>query len=58
MIDEEGPQASPAPQGAHDPLASQNPPPPDNPQVPIVHNTPQAPPAWKHFIYPLLMCPY
>ena len=28
MADEEGPQAPPVPQGGHDPLAPQDPPPP------------------------------
>ena len=41
MADEEGPQG-PVPQGAQDPSASQNLPPPQNPQAPIVPNAPQA----------------
>ena len=40
MVDEEGPQAS-ALQGAHEPLALQDPPPPQNPQVPVVPNAPR-----------------
>ena len=53
MAKEEGPQVLPVPQGAHDPLAPQNPPIPDpqnplpfqNPQIPLVSNAPQVPPA-------------
>ena len=60
MTDEEGPQA-PVSQGTHDPLAPQNPPPPQNPQIHIVQNAPQAPAVlhiptphvpllnWSHF---------
>ena len=44
MADEEGPQV-PVAQGAHDPLAPQDPPPHHNPQVPFIPNAPQAPPA-------------
>ena len=38
---EKGPQAPPTAQGAQDPLALQNPPPPQNPQIPLVPNVPQ-----------------
>ena len=60
MAEEEGPQV-PAPQGAHDPPALQNPQPPQNPNNPIIPNAPQAPEAphpfalhmpplnWSHF---------
>ena len=46
MTNEEGPQVPPTAQGAHDPLAPQNSPPPPNPQIPPVPNVlhvPQVP---------------
>ena len=60
MSDREGLQA-PVAQGAHDPLASQDPPPPQNPLIPLIPNAPPAPEAlhlpaphapllnWSHF---------
>ena len=48
MADEEGPQAPPTAQGAHGPLAPQNPPPHQNPQIPLVPNAPEAPQALQH----------
>ena len=44
MADEEGSHA-PVSQGAHDPPALQNPPPPQNPNNPIILNASQAPEA-------------
>ena len=44
MADKKGSQA-PTPQGAHNPLPPQDPPPLQNPQNPIVPNTSQAPEA-------------
>ena len=50
MADKEGPQVQ-ASQGAHDPLAAQDPPLPPNPQVPLIPNAPQVPPALEA-LYP------
>ena len=44
MADKEGSQA-PVAQGAHDPLAQQDLPPPQNPQIPLIPNAPQVSPA-------------
>ena len=57
MAYEEGPQ-TPVAQGAHDPLAPQDPPSPQNPQILLIPNVPQTPPALEDHIYLLLMCPY
>ena len=40
MADEEGPQAPPVAQEAHDPPAPQNSPSPQNPQIPLIPNAP------------------
>ena len=40
MANEEGPQAPPATHGAQGIPALQNPPPPENPHVPLVPNVP------------------
>ena len=45
MADKEGPQAPPVAQGGCDPLAPQNSPPPQNPQIPLITYAPQVPPA-------------
>ena len=51
---EEGPQAPPIAQGAHDPLAPQNPSPHPNPQIPPVPNVPHVPQAWQVLQQPIL----